>query len=216
MGIDTKIKDGAGSGKELRIDENHAALVSDLGVPPNNLTTGLRPFTEFFKNDVGSIDMRVDGSTNHMDFFIEPTADGDRFIHTLSITISDAGATLSRFGFITALTNGCSLIYNDADLGDVTIADSLKTNFDFIQMCNFEPTFGTGNEAFRANNVAGTGGQSEAYIPILDIEDVFGLRYGIRLPKETNKSSILRVFDDTTGVDRFDIKAFGFYRISKK
>jgi hypothetical protein len=208
--IKFRIEDGKGSGNVAEVDENHSLHVTNIGIPPRIKNKVLKPFTSFFENSLGSTDMRVDGSTNNVDFFIQASTEGDRYIQTLAFTISDAGAQLNEFGNLSALTNGCELIYQDDQVGNVILADNLKTNFDFVQLCNFEPTFGTGTAAFLASNVSGT---SEAYIPILDLTDVFGLPYGLILPQGSNKKIILRIKDNVTGIDRFDINAFGFDRI---
>lgn len=211
MGIDVKIKDGRGSGKEATVGEEGDVYTTNIGLPPKTVSAVLKPFASYMVNSAGSSDMQVTGTAAvPLDFYIESSNQGDRYIQTLAFTISDAGATLDKFGSITALTNGCQLIYEDSELGDVIIADALQSNFDFVQLCNFEPSFGTGNAAFRATNVSGT---SEAFIPILDITDVFGMPYGLRLPQHSTKKLKLRIRDNTTGVDRFDVKVYGFDRI---
>jgi hypothetical protein len=195
MTIKVTIKDGRGSGREASVDENHAVSVTNIGLPPSKLNATLKPFAEFLKSDADTEDMRIDGSTTNVDYFIQAGNDGDRYIQTLAFTIADASASLNQFGNLT---------------GDVVIASALKTNFDFVQLCNFEPSFGTGTAAFLASNVSGA---SEAYIPILDITDVFGLPYGLRLPQGRTKKLKIVIKDNTTGIDRFDVKAFGFDRI---
>ena len=210
MSINARITNGLGDGNQLNLEKDGSANVTVQGVPPDNVDYALKPFVSFFTNSSGSNDMRVNGSTNFVDFSVGSSTEGDRYVGTLAFTISDAGATLSEFGNLTALTNGCQLIYQDDRLGDVVIGDNLQSNFDFIQFCNFEPTFGSGNSAFLANNVVGV---SEAFIPILDLEDVFGLPYGLKIPQSSNVKLTLRVRDNTTGVDRFDIKAFGYDKI---
>jgi len=211
MTVKTTLKDGTGTNREASVDKNHALLVTNTGVPPSDIGTALKPFAAYMLDSSGSEDMQVSASlTSYVDFAIGSSSEGDRHIHTLAFTISDAGATLKEFGSITALTNGCQLIYQDNILGDVVIADNLQANFDFVQLCNFEPSFGTGTAAFRASNVSGS---SEAFVPVLDVNDVFGLPYGLRIPKNSNKKLILRVRDTTTAVDRFDVKVFGFDRI---
>lgn len=216
MTIKVTLKDGKGSNRELCVDKEGSALVTETKIPPKELGVTLRPFALYLTDDgttTGSKDMRVNGSTNYVDFYIQASNQGDRYIQTLAFTIADAGAQLNEFGNLVALTNGCQLFYEDASLGDVTLASELKTNFDFVQLCNFEPTFGTGAQAFLAQNVIGT---SEAYIPLLDITDVFGLPYGLRLPKDSLKRIVLRVNDDITTIDRFDVRAFGFDRIDNE
>lgn len=213
MGIDVKIKDGKGSGKDATIGRDGDLYTTNIGLPPKEVTAVLRPFASFFTDSAGSEDMQTTGtSAIPVDYSIGSSNDGDRYIQTLAFTISDAGATLDKFGSVTALTNGCQLIYEDAVAGDVVIAEALQSNFDFVQLCNFEPAFGTAADAFRARNVSGT---SEAYVPILDLTDVFGMPYGLRIPKSSTKKLVLRVRDTTTGVDRFDVKAFGFDRIDR-
>lgn len=208
--IKTVIKDGSGSNKEATVDCNNSVAVTTTGVPPESLNTNLKPFANLMQTSAGATDMLVDGSVTNVDFYIQAGNDGDRYIQTIAFTIADAGATLNDFGNIGVLTNGCQLIYEDKELGEVVLADSLKTNFDFVQLCNFEPTFGSGTAAFRASNVVGT---SEAFIPLLDITDVFGMPYGLKLPKGTNKKIILRIRDNVSTIDRFDAKCFGFDRI---
>jgi len=212
MGIKTTIVDTT-TDIEAEFDSSRSLKVTSTNVPPKEMNVSLRPFVAFLTDDgttTGDEDLRVDGSTTSVEFFITSGSDGDRYIQTLAFTIADAGATLNNFGNITALTNGCELLYEDAELGSVVIASLLKSNFDFVQLCNFEPTFGSGADAFRAKNVVST---SEAYIPLLDVTDIFGLPYGIRLPANSTKKITIRINDNVTGVDRFDVKAFGFDRI---
>ena len=211
MGVTTTLKDGKGSGSTATVGSEGDLYVTNIGLPPKEVSAVLKPFAKLFTDENGATDMRVSGTTAiPIDFYIEASSQGDRYVQTIAFTISDAGAALNEFGSLPALTNGCQLIYEDAELGDVIIASDLKTNFDFVQLCNFNPTFGTGTQAFRASNVSGA---SEAFVPVLDLTDVFGVPYGIRLPKDTNKKLKLRIQDSTTGVDRFDIKAFGFDRV---
>ena len=210
--INVRIDDGLDSRKKLSIGNDNDARVSATGIPTDTENTTLKPFVKLFENSAGTTDMRVDGSTTPVDFYINSSPDGNRYIQTLSFTIADAGASLNEFGGITALTNGCDLIYQDSQVGDVIIATGLKSNFDFVQICNFNPSFGSGTASFLASNVVGA---SEAFVPVLDITDVFGMIYGLKIPRDTSKKLILRVNDDVTAIDRFDIKAFGFDRVDK-
>ena len=147
MSIKITIDDGKGRGRSAEVDESNALAVSETGVPPEETNVTLKPFSELMADEDGVTDMRVNGSTNSVDYYIQAGSSGDRFIHTIAFTIADAGAQLNEFGNLTALTNGCQLIYQVAELGDVVIADELKSNFDFVQACNFEPTFGSGTAA---------------------------------------------------------------------
>lgn len=211
MTIQVQIQNGKEKSKTLEIDDNSSALVSDTGLPPAITGTATKPFSILMSTSAGVTDMRVDGSVTPVDFLLSSSDEGERYIHTLAITIADAGATLNKFGNIAALTNGCDLILQDEKLGDVIVSKSLKSNFDFVQMCSFKPYFGDGTAAFRASNVVGA---SEAYVPILDIDEVFGMKHALRISKDSPKKLILRVNDALGGIDRFDIRAFGYDVIS--
>ena len=168
------------------------------------------PFRQYFTDNgeaSGSIDMRVAATAaDPIDFFVTAKTDTDIFIKTIAIVISDAQATLSKFGNITALTNGVEFFFESQSLGTVVINESLKTNFDFIQQAAGQPAFGAGIDSFRAQNVVGN---SEAYLPVIDLAALFGTPYGIKLSKSTLDRLVFRVKDDTSAVDRFDIVAFG-------
>ncbi|MCK5651053.1 MAG: hypothetical protein KAJ42_06745, partial [Gemmatimonadetes bacterium] len=61
--------------------------------------------------------------------------------------------------------------------------------------------------AFQASNVIST---SEAYLPMLDFQLIFGLPWGIRLAAGSDEVLRFTVRDDTTGVDGYDALARGF------
>jgi hypothetical protein len=214
MTIKTKLLDGKGTGKELHITSENEALITSTQVPPVTDVSLIRPFRQYFTDDgtsTGSTDMRVDGSTTNVDFYISASIDGDRYIDTISIAIADTGATLNQFGNIGALTNGIEIFYEDASLGDVTIAEDLVSNFEFLRMCaGGVHGIGSGATSYKANNVQGN---SEGYIMSLDFSEVFGLPYGIKIPKGTTLRLVTRIKDNVSGVDKFDIIAYGFDRI---
>jgi len=212
MGIDAKIRNGLGIKRFLSVDRNHAASVNINGLPSENVTSELKPYVSLMTSPAGATDMLVDGSVTPQSFYIESSSEYDRHILTVLFTIADGGATFNKFGNISALTNGCELFYEDKELGDVALSNSLKSNFDFVQMCNFQPTFGTGTAAFRASNVEGP---SEAFIPSLNIAKEFGLIYGVKLPAGSNKRIVFRINDDVSGIDRFDIKVLGYDVVNK-
>ena len=150
--------------------------------------------------------MRVDGSVTNVDFYVEAQAGCDIYIKTIAIVIADAGATLNKFGNITALANGVEFFWETQADGETTLHPGLTSNFDFVQLCGGQPAFGDSAGAFRGTNIQGS---SEGYIPVLDVGKIFGMPYGLRLKEGTTERLVFRVRDDTTGVDRFDIVAFG-------
>ena len=200
MTIDVSVTDG---NNKVVVDEAGALCVRVTPDPPvAHLQSEI--YRVYLTDSAGSNDMQVSSDT---DFSVRAVTDGDLWITSLSFTIADGGAALNEFGSVTALSNGCQLVY-DSGAGEITIHDALKSNWDFIRLCQGQPAFGQGANAFRANNVEGN---SEGYIPILDLRNILP-PYGIRLEKATNQKITLKVRDTTTGVDRFDCIAYGFKR----
>lgn len=174
--------------------------------PPKNEVEFLLPHREFMATVAGSIDMKVDGSSTPQEFYIEASPDYDIWIKTLAFTIADQNATLDKFGTLAALTNGCQLDWKSNVLGTVVLGNALKSNFDFVQMADFNPSFGDSTTAFRASNVEGA---SEAFIPQIDFSLSYGFRWGIPLLKGTKDRLCLTINDNVSGVDRFDAVAKG-------
>lgn len=200
-----------GTGNIALVQDDGSLQVTNNGFPVPDAKTLARPFRQYFTDtglSTGDNDMRVVGSsTNVLEFSISASGEGkDRYLSTLSVVIADQSATLNKFGNITALTNGITLGYSDEN-GEVTIADSLKTNWDFIRLGLGTPPIGSTADAFRANNVLGT---SEGYIPYIDFKTLFGLPWGIKLTGNSSEKMFIRISDDVSGVDEFDIVAYGF------
>lgn len=208
MAIDINIVD---QNNRVKISEENYLLTQEHGIPPLSPKGRLVVFRQFLTDDgttSGSTDMRVNGSTTPVEFWVPSDSTHDLYISNISFVIADASATLNTFGNITALTNGCDVEYF-ADGSTTTIGTALKSNFDFIRLCLGSPSFGDGAAAFRANNVQST---SEGYLPVLNFKQVFGFNYGIRLRPGTSDKLTVRVNDNTTGVDAFNAIAYGFTR----
>jgi hypothetical protein len=210
--IKTRIVDGTGQGTQVLVTEDNALLVATL---PYSYSTGelkqkIIPFRQYMTLDgtaTGTNDMRVNGSSSvPIDFYVPSSLDGDRFITVISFLISDASAVLSKFGNLTALTNGCQLLYNSKDFGDIYFNTALKSNFDFVRFCLGQPSFGDGAGAFRGANVVST---SEGYFPFLDISRLIPPS-GLKLDKSTQQKLTFRVRDDVRTVDGFDAIAYGY------
>lgn len=208
MSLPVTITDGRGSGNAAKVSPEGVLEAVIHPHPPVGDATNVVPVRREFKNVAGSADMKVAASlAAPSDYFIEAAAsDGDVYVKVCSVLIADAGATLNDFGNISALTNGVQLIWKTEEQGEEVLADSLQSNFDFVRLANGQPAFGTGNSAFRANNVVST---SEAFIPAIDFAQTFGNQWGLRLRAGTTDRVIFRVRDDTTGVDAFGIVATG-------
>lgn len=201
------------NGNEQSIDSSGASLNIVKPLPPfgGAGSQRMRIFRQFLTDDgtsTGSSDMKVNGSSTNVDFWVPASPTNDRYITSLSFVIADAGAVLNEFGNINALSNGCVLEYTD-EMGVVTIHGSLTTNFKFVRLCSGNPAFGTGNASFRATNVSGA---SEAFFPTLDLIRTFGFQWGILLKAGSKQKLTLRVRDNVSGVDQFDCIAYGFER----
>ena len=205
--LKTRLIDGTGTNSALKINEEGTIGVVVHQHPPIGETVHGLPFQALFTNDAGSSDMRVVASiAAPQTFIIRANADADTYIKTISIEIADAGATLSKFGNITALTNGVTINWITQASGNIPISSDLKSNWDFVRLAGGNPAFGDAAGSFRASNVIGS---SEGYIPFIDVSQVFGMAYGLQLRKGTNDCVLFTIRDDTTGVDSFNAIAYG-------
>ena len=197
---------------EVDVEKSGAMSVVERPFPPFGVQQNVRPFRQFMTDDgtpTGVSDMLVDGSVTPVDFFVEAPQDKDLYVTRVSFIISDQNMSLNNFGNISALTNGCRLFYTD-ELGEVDIAEALTTNFEFVRLCSGLPSFGDGTTAFIANNIEFL---SEGIIPILDLKDTFGFRWGLEFRNGSTQKLILRIRDDITGIDAMNVIVYGFLRL---
>jgi hypothetical protein len=197
---------------EVDVEKSGAISTVERPFPPFGVQQNVRPFRQFLTDDGtpgGSSDMLVDGSVTPVDFFVEARQDADLYVTRVSFIVVDQNMSLNNFGNIAALTNGLRLFYTD-ELGEVDIADALQTNFDIVRLCSGLPSFGDGTTAFIANNVDFI---SEGIIPVLDLKDTFGFRWGLEFRNGSLQRLVLRVRDDITGIDAMDVIIYGFLRL---
>jgi hypothetical protein len=208
--INSKIISGKGKPYALRVTQEGTIGVVAHQHPPIDEQLFMLPFTQYFTDDgtaTGANDMRVAGSAaTPIIFSVDAVQDKDIYIKTISFEIADASATLNKFGNITALTNGVKLQWFTSAFGQIDMSFDLKTNWDFIRLCGGVPAFGDGANSFRASNVSGN---SEGYIPFLDVGAIFGLAYGMQLRKGTTDKLIIKIQDNTITVDSFNAIAYG-------
>jgi hypothetical protein len=197
---------------EVDVEKSGAMSVVERPFPPFGVMQNVRPFRQFLTDDgtaTGSEDMLVDGSVTPVDFFVEAPQAADLYVTRLSFIVVDQNMALNTFGNIAALTNGCRLFYTD-ELGEVDIAEALQTNFDIVRLCSGLPSFGDGTTAFIANNVDFI---SEGIIPVLDLKDTFGFRWGLEFRNGSTQKLVFRIRDDITGIDAMDVIIYGFLRL---
>ena len=209
MSIKTNIEDGLGTGNLARVSSEGYLYTQEAPFPPSGEDTKITIYRErlTLNNDGTTFDARVNGSVTPQQFWIQAESDFDIYITSVSFLIADANATLTQFGNIGALANGCRVFYEDEN-GSINVGTGLISNFEFVRLCLGQPSFGTGTSAFQAGNIAGN---SEGYIPTLDFRN-FGFRWGLRLSENTLNRLVLEVNDNVTGVDAFNAIAYGFRR----
>ncbi len=208
MSVGFHIKD-AGNNNTLKINGEGEIGVAVHTHPPVNEEVEAYPFSQWFTDDglsTGDNDMRVDGSSVNVDFYICASSSVDIFIKSISVQISDQSAVLNKFGNLTALTNGLTFHYATNVLGDIVIQDQIKTNLDFVRLGLSTAGVGDGSSAFRSDV---SGSSADTYLPIIDLSVTFGFPWGLRLKKGTNDCLGFTVKDNVSGVDVFNIKGFG-------
>lgn len=199
--LDTK------NGRRVRVEKNGEIGVIVHPRPPLEDSEPLIPVSEFFTNTAGSTDLRVNGSVTNVEFTINAIQNFDIYIKTISVILADSAARLDRYGALSALTNGTQLVWSTQDLGEVIIGFDLTTSLDWMRLAIGNPFFGTGSDAFKADL---SGGGADAYLPVLDLPDIFGTTYGLRLRKDSKDKLIIRVRDDlSTGIDQHDAVGYG-------
>jgi len=194
------------NGHSLAIEEDGSVNVYVIPQPPKDAEQITLPIAEYMKlNGTGVTAMNVNGSVTNQDFYVE-ARDYDIYINTVVFDIADAGASLEKFGALTALTNGLEFYYFNQTQGKYTIESGLKSNYDMIKLANFQPAFGSGNEAYKLTNVVGA---SESYVGVIDLEDVFGLQWGLKLKAYSTDRLGFIVKDNITGIDAMTVKIYG-------
>jgi hypothetical protein len=193
------------NGQRLNIDKEGNLNVVAHKRPPINQDTTLLPLRSYFQNN-GSRDMNVNGSVTSVDFSIKADNVREKSVKSMFISIVDAGASLSEFGNLPALTNGVEFIWQSQDFGEIVIANELKSNFDFVAFAGGQPSYGNGATAFVAPNVIGN---EEAILAFIDFQKLFGFEYGIPLRKGTKDKLLFRINDDTSGVTAFTAIGYG-------
>jgi hypothetical protein len=190
------------NGRSLKVeDEGEIGVVVHTHPPVKESRTGL-PFRQYFTDDgatTGSNDLRVNGATTSVEFFISAEKDKDRFVKFIALKLADAGAAFNEFGNLSALTNGVEFEWQSQETGSLVIHDGIKDNLEWFRMSNQIPTI-----------IDLSGGGADAVIVGIDLAKMFGSQWGIKLAAGTNERLIFRVNDDlSVGIDEFNIIGHG-------
>lgn len=220
----TTIQDGEGTGKNAQVDPGGYLFVQPAPFPPDDNRDIQLIYRQFLtlNGDGTTSDMLVDGSVTSQIFTIPGEPDNDIYITSLSFIIAGDGIVLGDdfAGSGVALTNGVRIFYEDQN-GEVNIGTQLKTNFDFIRLCQGNPAFADPTAGpFIAPNIQGASGKgatpANGILPVLDFQRIFGFQYGLKIARDTNNTLSLEVNDNlTTGLGlnaAFNVIAYGFKR----
>jgi len=218
-----QIVDGTGRRYSAGVTKDHRLLVSAIlveevntgGADGGGLSESLKtlPFRQYLTTDgtaSGVYDMRVNASLSApQDFYIDATLQGDIYLTKISVVISDTSMTMAKFGTITALTNGVQLFFTSTKYGNIFIQDSLKTNFEFVRASNGVPGTGNASDAFIISSVSGN---SDAILVNIDLAQLMP-PYGVCLHYGSTQRFVCRIRDNVSGIDAFNMMAFGFIRL---
>lgn len=190
---------------KLKIDKEGSISTTTHTHPPLEDEITLLPFRKFFTDENNSNDMTVNGSVTPVEFTIEALQEETLSVKSIQLTIVDAGASLSEFGNLPALTNGCDFIWSSQQFGEIVIANELQTNFDFVELSGGSISFG-GTTPFITSNVVG----NEEGVPVfIDFQRLFGFQYGIPLRKGSKDKLFFRINDNISAVTQFRAIAYG-------
>lgn len=185
-------------GVPLKINGEGEISVTTHSHPPLEETKNTLPFRSYFENS-GSNDMRVNGSSTNVSFSIAADKDYDYFIKGIHVKLADAGAKLDKFGALTALTNGILFQWSNLNDGAITIHEGIKSNIAFFRMSTQTPQI-----------IDLSGGGADSINVYIDLTNLFGAEFGIRLKKGTTDSLSFIVRDNlSTGLDEFNIIGYG-------
>jgi len=199
------------NGDILNVDKFGNIYTVERQYPPTDLDIVAIPFRQYFTDNgtsTGSNVMTVNGSTNFVDFSINASAEYDIFIKYITCEIGDGGSpSLNKFGSLSALTNGVAWYWNTQEESLYELHEGIKTNKEFIRIASDTAAIGTGTEAFLAD-VSG-GGTEKSYFPNIDMEEIYGFKYGLRLRKGTLDRLVFRIQDNLSGLSTFNAIATG-------
>ena len=209
MSVDVIIKNGgAGVPSCAYVDEAGAVYVNPIPFPPI-LKQPTQPFAQYFTDDgtsTGSNDMGVDGSVTAQDFYVQADSQNDLYIKEISVLVGyGTSGQPYQFADSTALTNGVRIFYENTS-GEKNIVEAIKDNSDFLRLS-------TDDIVLNNWEVRGVGALNDyGYIINIDITK-FSPDIGVKLDAGTTQRLIVRIQDDATNADIFNMSTRGFERV---
>ena len=211
--ISTNIKDARTNKHGLRVYDEGELAITVHQHPVRYEKIVALPFRQYFTDTgdkSGSSVMSVNGTLGNgfIDFSINASNDYDIYIKYITAEIGDGGSpSLNKFGNLAALTNGLGFFWDTQEEPLYELHEGIKTNKEFIRIASDTAGIGTGTEAYLAD-VSG-GGTEKSYLPNMDMTEIYGFQWGLRLRKASNDRLVFRVQDDLSGISTFNAIATG-------
>ena len=125
------------TGQIMKVGEEGEIEVVIHQHPPIDEARPALPFRSYFTDDgttSGDNVMRVNGSVNYIDFYVQANQDYDIYIKYITCEIGDGGApALNKFGSLSALFNGVAFLWDTQAEPDYELHEGIKTNKEFIR-----------------------------------------------------------------------------------
>ena len=197
------------TGKKLRLSDDGALYANVVSAPPPAAGTSNR--TQFLTGNLGSTglgfgttNLNVDGSVTPQSFYVEAATDYDIHIQQINIIIIDGSISHSKFGAITALTNGFD-IYATESGNQTYFIQNAKTGGEVIVQSGIGKPFGDAATAFIIPNFSGNSDGMIITIPVFQF-----VPDGLRIGRGTSDRLTAVVKDNLTGLDGLQVVVFGY------
>ena len=155
----------------------------------------------------GTANMNVDGSATPQEFYIDPEVDHDLHFSWLELVICDGTIQNSKFGALTALTNGIDLQIKQNGNSYVSLIDKAKTVSEIILETAMAYPFAQNDSNVNRLN---DGGLTDSYFVCqIPIRDFIEGNSGLIFDAGTTDRIRVMVNDDLTGLTEFKVKVFG-------
>ena len=208
MTIKVRLADGLGSAQTVRVIDHSIQVVSveasSTSIGFDQLTR-IKLFREFFADSGASKDLNVDGSVTSVDFAIASESGRTVWIEQVRFVFNGTnfeidGQDAKRFGSATsgggALTNGLRFFVTQAGVQTEIFAENVSQTIDFL---NYADDFTNLKNSISA--------QSD----FLSFD--FRFERPVVIPPGSLASLTVRVADDLTAIDLFNVLARGYQEL---
>ncbi len=171
---------------------------------------GTKNRISYFHKELKDIHLNTNGATinNPIIDSIYANQKYDIYITKITIVIADSDIKMHKFGNISQLTNGWSLIVNESSV-DNFLYQNAQTNGHINARTGSGEIFGSGNDVNRMKEW--TRFDNDALVVRLDIDKI--IPGGIRLGMGTKDNIRSVIQDDLTTLDAFEIHFFGYRHV---